>query len=185
MKLINPDLAWYVATFRPRKALDAMHAILAAGFDVYLPRARIELWSKRRFVYIVEERPAIPPYMFVGFAPGCESFETVRKLEGETLVGNFLKVGEETVRVDAEIVQAVQIMETDMKFDDTPESRRKKAGELDDEFPAGMAVSFIADLESVLADMKGEVLGTNGRDKIHVKFGMMKSWLDRKEVRAA
>jgi hypothetical protein len=185
MKPIDPSLHWYVATFRPRKALDAMHAIRKAGFDVYLPRARIERWSKRSGCYFVDEPPALAPYMFVGFAPGCESFETVRKLEGETLVGSFLKVGEETVRVDADIVQAIQIMETDMLFDNTPASRRRKELSLDMEFPAGSAVQFVADLQSVLADMQGEVLGTNGRDKIHVKFGMMKSWLDRKEVRAA
>jgi hypothetical protein len=185
MKPINPDLHWYVCTFRPRKAMDAMHAIRKAGFDVYLPRARIERWSKRGHCYTVEEKPALESYIFVGFAPGCEDFETVRKLEGETLIGGFLKMGSETFQLDSAIVQGVQIMETEMKFDDTPQSRAKKAGELDDEFPAGMAVQFIADLESVLADMQGEVLGTNGRDKVHVRFGMMKSWLDRKEVRAA
>jgi transcription antitermination factor NusG len=185
MKSINPDLHWYVCTFRPRKALDAMHAIRKAGFDVYLPRARIERWSKRGHCYTLEELPALPPYIFVGFVPGESHFDRVRKLERETLIGNFLGVRGTPEELPAEIVEAIHIMETEMKFDDTPQSRAKKAGELDDEFPVGMAVQFIADLESVLADMQGEVLGTNGRDKVHVRFGMMKSWLDRKEVRAA
>jgi transcription antitermination factor NusG len=185
MKSINPDLHWFVATFRSRKAMDAMHAIMKAGFECHLPRSRIERWSRRGHCYVMEERPAMPPYLFVGFAPGCESFERVRKLEGETLVGGFLRVGEDTVRVPAEIVQAVQIMETEMLFDDTPASRRRKELSLDMEFPVGSAVQFIADLESVLADMQGEVLGTNGRDKVHVQFGVLKSWLDRKEVKAA
>ena len=39
---INPDLSWYVCTFRPRKATDAETAIHKAGFDVYLPRRRVE-----------------------------------------------------------------------------------------------------------------------------------------------
>jgi transcription antitermination factor NusG len=182
MKPINPDLAWYVATFRPRKALDAMHAILGAGFDVYLPRARIERWSKRGHCYTLVERPAMTPYLFVGFAPKEKHFGIVHGMDE---IGGFLGVDGEPCPVPAEVVAKILEMEVDMKFDDTPQSRAKKAGELDDEFPAGMAVSFIADLESVLADMQGEVLGTNGRDKVHVRFGMMKSWLDRKEVRAA
>jgi hypothetical protein len=185
MKPINPDLHWYVATFRPRKAMDAMHAIMKAGFDVYLPRARIERWSPRKGCYFVEEPHALAPYMFVGFVPGEAHFDKVRKLEGGTLVGNFLGVLGAPEQMDVEIVQAIQIMETDMQFDNTPASRRRKELSLDMEFPAGSAVQFVADLQSVLADMQGEVLGTNGRDKIHVRFGMMKSWLDRKEVRAA
>jgi transcription antitermination factor NusG len=179
---INPDLSWFVATFRPRKSEDAMHAIRKAGFDVYLPRSRIERWSKRGHCYVMEHRPAMPPYIFVGFAPDARHFGMVRDMEE---VGGFLGVNGEPCPVPADVVEAILVMETEMQFDNTPASRRRKEGELDDAFPKGTAVQLVADLESVFADMQGEVLGTNGRDKVHVRFGMMKSWLDRKEVRAA
>jgi hypothetical protein len=191
MKPINPDLHWYVATYRNRPfvpsidtAMDLMNRInkVVAGCDCYLPRSRVEKWSSRGHCYTLTEKPAMPPYLFVGFLPLQKDFGFVSHL---TDFGKWLGVDGEPCPVPASIVEKILEMETDMKFDDTPQSRAKKAGELDDEFPAGMAVQFIADLESVLADMQGEVLGTNGRDKVHVRFGMMKSWLDRKEVKAA
>lgn len=179
---INTDLHWYVATYRPRKWLDAMRAIRKAGFDVYLPRARIERWSKRGHTYVMQERPAMPPYLFVGFKPLEKHFGVVHGMDE---IGGFLGVDGEPCPVPADVVNAILIAETEMLFDDTPTSRRRKEGELDAAFPIGAAVKFISDLTSVLADMQGEVLGTNGRDKVHVRFGIMTSWLDRKEVRAA
>jgi transcription antitermination factor NusG len=189
MKPIDPSLHWYVATYRNRPfvpsietAMDLVERIRKVGFDTYLPRAKIQKWSSRGHCYTLVEKPAMDRYFFVGFPPREKHFGMVADISN---FGIWLGVDGEPCPVPAEVVAKILEMETDMKFDDTPQSRAKKAGELDDEFPAGMAVSFIADLESVLADMQGEVLGTNGRDKVHVRFGMMKSWLDRKEVRAA
>jgi hypothetical protein len=190
MKPIDPSLHWYVATYRNRPfvpsidtAIDLMNRIdRVAGCDCYLPRSRVEKWSSRGHCYTLTEKPAMPPYLFVGFLPLQKDFGFVSYL---TDFGKWLGVDGEPCPVPAEVIQAIQIAETEMAFDNTPASRARKEGELDAAFPIGRAVKLVADLESVLADMQGEVLGTNGRDKIHVRFGMMKSWLDRKEVRAA
>ena len=179
---IDQSKTWFVARCVPRGEEKAAAEIRKAGFDHYLPRARIERWSKRGHVYVTQHKPAMPPYLFVGFDPLNKAFGTVHDLDG---VGGFLGVNGEPIPVPAHVVLAILIAETEMVFDDTEASRRKKEGELDDAFPVGSAVKFISDVNALLEGLDGTVLGNNHKDKVHVAFGAIKSWVARSDIKAA
>ena len=186
---IDPARTWYVATYRNRpfrpaieSAMIVMRDIHDLGMHWYLPRARHERWSSRGHTYTLIERPAMPPYFFVGMERGDRRFGRIRDLDG---VGGLVGIDGEPVPVPASAVEAILIAETNLVFDDTRESRRKKQHELDDAFPIGSQVELVRDLDSVLSLLRGEVLGTNGRDRVRVAFGRLTSWVSRDEIRAA
>jgi transcription antitermination factor NusG len=184
MKSIDPSLHWFVATFRPRKALDAMHVIRKAGFDVYLPRKRVDRWHRRLRIRQEVELPLMHPYLFVGFARDAQLFKAVTDMDE---VGEFLRTADRTpIPVPVNLIEAIFIAEVNMEFDETTKARKHREESLERLFPIGSAVKLVEDLKSVLDGAKGVVAGhDNKRDRLKIEFGMLSSWLERDEVEAA
>jgi transcription antitermination factor NusG len=181
---INPDLHWFVATFRPRKALDAMHAIRKAGFECYLPLKKRERWHKRARVRIEYDVPLMHPYMFVGFCKGALPFKAVTDLDE---VGDFLRSSErEPLKVKTELIEAIFLAEINMEFDETTKAKKYREEAIEREFPIGSAVKLVEDFKKALDGAKGFVASHDPkRGKVKVEFGILSSWVDRGELEAA
>lgn len=184
MKPINPDKIWYVVRANIKCEEKAATNIRLAGFDVYYPRQRVEKKHRRSNLYYTIERPLMLPYLFVGLPPEAEMqhFGFIRACEG---VEKLLEVQGKPVPVPGKDVQAIYLAEVDMKFDDTREARKHRGEGLNDEFPSGAKV-FIKEMEHIFKGFFGEVIGTDGKERVHVslaKFGKM--WFDHREIQAA
>jgi transcriptional antiterminator NusG len=181
---INPDLAWYVATYRPRKATEAAYAIVKAGFDAYLPRKRVERWHRRQRVRIICDVPLMHPYLFVGFAKEARLFKAVQDMDE---VGDFLRSAtREPIPVSAKLIEAIFLAEINMEFDETTAARKHREESLERMFPLGSAVKLVDDLKAVLDGARGTVAGHDvKRGKVRAEFGALRVWLDRDEVEAA
>jgi transcription antitermination factor NusG len=174
MKPINPDLHWYVATFRPRKAKKACLAIHELGFGIYLPRERRDVVT--RHVRIEVEMPLIPPYMFVGFRPEAPEFQAVDDL---AWVGSFIRNAERRpLRVPSALVEEIYLAETAGEYDKTDRAKKARKEEVEALFPPGAAVKLLDDLRGLLAGFTGIVIESK-RDRRHVEYpGGLRSWID-------
>lgn len=120
MKAIDTSKVWYVVRANIRSEAKAAENIRLAGFDVYYPRQRYEKKHRRTNLYTMHERPLMLPYLFVGFDSRRKHFGFVRSCEG---VERLLEVQGEPIPVPAMDVQAIQLAEIDMIFDDTRAAR--------------------------------------------------------------
>jgi transcription antitermination factor NusG len=176
MKSINPDLHWYVCTFRPRKAGKAELAIHEAGVDVYLPKKRVDVWSRRVGVRIEYDVPLIPPYLFVGFKPGCINFQAVDDL---VHVGSFIRNAErQPLKIPSGELEAIFLAEVAGEYDETDRARKARKEEAETLFPPGAAVKLLDDLRGLLAGFEGTVIESK-RDRRYVETtGGLRSWID-------
>lgn len=147
MKLIDPTKHWFVVRSQIRSEEKAASSIRLAGFDVYLPRQRLEKKHRRNNTYSEVERPLMPGYLFVGFTSFAKHFGMVRDCDG---VYKLLEVQGEPIQVPSQSVVEIQCAEIDMRFDDTRKARihrreeaktRKATTEMT--FPAGKSVNVI------------------------------------------
>lgn len=172
---INPDLAWYVARSKPGKTFAAATEIRKAGFDVYCPAKRCDRWHKKAGVRIEYDRPLMPPYVFVGFRLDARHFEWVRACDG---VSGFLVSAEGTpLGVPVQIINAIFLAEINMEYDETDRAKKARQESVERMFPPGSAVKLLDDLRGILAGLEGKVIETK-RDRVHVEFGGLKSWID-------
>jgi transcription antitermination factor NusG len=176
MKSINPDLHWYVCTFRPRKAGKALRAISDMGFGVYLPRERKDRWHKQAGCRIEYEQPLIPPYIFVGFQPSAPEFQAVDDL---AWIGGFIRNAERRpLRLPAKKVEEIFLAETAGEYDKTDRAKKARKEAVEELFPAGTAVKLLDDLRGLLAGFAGVVIESK-RDRRHVEYpGGLRSWID-------
>lgn len=120
MKPIDPGKSWYVVRSQIRGEEKAASSIRLAGFDVYLPKMRLEKKHRRTNTYSEIERPLMPGYLFVGFATFARHFGMVRDCDG---VYKLLEVQGEPIQVPSRSVVEIQCAEMDMRFDDTRKAR--------------------------------------------------------------
>ena len=162
MKLIDPTKHWFVVRSQIRSEEKAASSIRLAGFDVYLPRQRLEKKHRRTNTYSEVERPLMPGYLFVGFTSFAKHFGMVRDCDG---VYKLLEVQGEPIQVPSQSVVEIQCAEIDMRFDDTRAARIHRGEEektrkatIKKRFPAGATV-IVADEGSLWADWTGTVEG--------------------------
>jgi transcriptional antiterminator NusG len=117
---IDPDRAWFVCRTNIKCEEKATANIRAKGFDVYLPRQRIEVRHKRTNTILVKERPLMMRYLFVGLPRVEPPFGFVRSCEG---VESILGANGTPVRIPVSIVERIFDDETNLRFDDTREAR--------------------------------------------------------------
>jgi transcription antitermination factor NusG len=173
---INPDLSWFVATYRPRKAPDAQKAILDLGVDVYLPMMRADRWSKNEGCRIEYEAPLIPPYIFVGFKPDGINFQAVDDL---VHVGRFIRDSERRpVKLLSPLVEAIFLAERNGEYDESDRAKKARKEETETLFPPGSAVKLLDDLRGLLAGFSGTVIESKrGRRHVETPYGL-RAWID-------
>lgn len=178
---IDTSRAWYVVRTNIKCEEKASANIRAAGFDVYLPRSRVEKWNKRTNTYLTIERPLMLRYLFVGM--GTEKhFGKVRACEG---VESFIECQGWPVPVPGKIVASIFDDEIDMKYDDTRAARKHRGESLDRDFPRGVDV-LVVKLNSIIDGITAKVVQTNGADRVQIDLGALgKPWVKREEIIAA
>jgi transcriptional antiterminator NusG len=147
MKLVDPSKAWYVVRASIRAEEKAASSIRLAGFDVYLPKMRLEKKHRRTNTYSEVERPLMPGYLFVGFTSFARHFGMVRDCDG---VYKLLEVQGEPIQVPSQSVVEIQCAETDMRFDDTRKARihrgeeeRSRKANIRKRFPEGAPTEVV------------------------------------------
>jgi transcriptional antiterminator NusG len=160
MKLVDPSKAWFVVRASIRAEEKAASSIRLAGFDVYLPKMRLEKKHRRTNTYSEVERPLMPGYLFVGFTSFARHFGMVRDCDG---VYKLLEVQGEPIQVPSQSVVEIQCAETDMRFDDTRKARQHRKEEARTkrettrmQFPAGSNV-VVSDTDSPFSSFKAVV----------------------------
>lgn len=181
MKPIDPDKIWYVVHTNIKCEAKAAGNIRQAGFDVYFPRQRYEKKHRRTNLYTTHERPLMLRYIFVGMPQEAKEqhFGFVRACDG---VERFLDYQGKPIRLRGSDVQAIYLAEVDMKFDDTRAARKHRGEGVNDEFPRGAKV-FVKEMEHIFRGFMGEVVGTDGKERVHVslaRFG--KVWFNQLEL---
>jgi transcriptional antiterminator NusG len=178
---IDTSKAWYVVRTNIKCEEKATANIRAAGFDVYLPRSRVEKWNKRTNTYTTIERPLLLRYLFVGMNAE-KHFGKVRACEG---VEAFIECQGWPIPVSGELVAAIFDDEIDMKYDDTRAARKHHGESLDRDFPAGARV-LVVKLNEILDGITAEVVKTNGSDRVQIDLGALGvTWVKREEIIAA
>lgn len=127
MKLVDPKKAWFVCRSNVRQEERAAESIRLAGFDVYLPRMKLETKDRRTKAFRETVKPLMTGYLFVGFTSFARHFEMVRKCDG---VYDFVKVMGEPIPVPAASVIDIQCAEMDMRFDNTRAARIHRGEEM-------------------------------------------------------
>lgn len=122
MKLASAGKSWYVARCSPQREAKAEHELRQAGFDVYLPRYRKDVQNRRTRTYVTREYCLIPSYLFVA-VPNGDFGNVWKKCKHINQRHPFVGVDDVPARVSGADVERLQIMETDMQFDDTRAAR--------------------------------------------------------------
>lgn len=178
---IDTSKAWYVVRTNIKCEEKASANIRAAGFDVYLPRSRVEIWNKRTNTYRTIERPLLLRYLFVGMNAE-KHFGKVRACEG---VESFIECQGWPIPVQSDLVAAILDDEIDMKFDDTRAARKHHGESLDRDFPNGAKV-LVVKLNEILDGVTAEVVRTNGTDRVQIDLGALgRTWVKREAIVAA
>jgi len=121
MKLASAGKSWFVIRCSIRSEEKAAENLRLAGFETYLPRYRKDIQNRKsKETYKTITLPLIPPYLFVAMQHGKEHFGFARSCEG---VDGFLGVNGIPARINGADVERLQIMETDMQFDNTRAAR--------------------------------------------------------------
>jgi transcriptional antiterminator NusG len=160
MKPVDPSRTWFVVRSKVRQEDRAAYNIVRAGFDVYLPMVRYERLHRRKNTYSVLEKPLMPGYLFVGFAPFARHFGMIRGCDG---VYDFLGVEGTPIPIPSKAVVDMQCAEIDMRFDDTRAARihrgeeeRTRRDNIKKQFAKGKAVT-VTDAKHPLADIQAVV----------------------------
>ncbi len=172
MKLASAGKSWFVVRCTPQREAKAEHELRLAGFETYLPRYRKDVQNRRTKTYVTREFVLMPPYLFVAMpARSCEQhFGFARACDG---VESFLGIDGVPARVSGSDVERLQLMETDMQFDDTRAARIHRKEEavthketLKQKFPIGAPIM----MDGIFGEVLGVVVGhkKTGRFKIEV-----------------
>jgi transcriptional antiterminator NusG len=162
---INPEdsLAWYVIVTAPRSEEKAEKALQDLGFTTYVVRETY--WTRRkvhnRFFKTERQKPLIPRYLFLGFAPD-NNWYSLREVGS---VSGVLSSDGMPRRVAAHEVKRLADLEREGWFD---ERRRTSLGYTADGPPyqAGDQVRIAG--ESPFAGLAGLVRTASARQKVDI-----------------
>lgn len=163
MKLIDPDLSWYVVRCRTGVEERCWLELRAGGFDCYFPRAR-----KQKFVGRVcrlrrtVESAALPGHVFVaGPVDWAKLYSDIDNRPREAVehqgrvyivprgietrhrfehVGKPLGDANGPLRIPGKLVEQISIDEMAGKFDETGATKKANRVKLKERFPAGLPV---------------------------------------------
>lgn len=164
MKLVDPAKTWYVVRCMSGEEMVQAYELHKLGYDAYCPVKRVEVIHHRSKAKLIKERPLMPGYLFaaqprkvgvdengdeekrVDFATlqrkpeRHESSKVFRSILRSKKDGAFLPL-------EGKVVEAFQVAEMDMAFDDTEaakihrgEMEKTREAELKKRFPVGAVV---------------------------------------------
>ncbi|MBZ9653527.1 transcription termination/antitermination protein NusG [Phyllobacterium lublinensis] len=176
---IDTSKHWYVVRTTVKGEEKAFENIRKAGYDVYLPRRRMEVQHRRTKAYVVKDQPLMPRYLFVGQPRINPDFYRLRKCDG---VEGVLGVNGRPIRVSEYSVEDIYIAEIQMDFDDTRAARIHRKEELASvkentarQFPPGQSI-FVIDPANPFSEHAGVVQEVTNAGKIRALmliFGRM------------
>lgn len=171
---------WYVVRTNIKCEQRAADNLRKAGFDHYLPRARVEKWNKRTNTYREFETPLLMRYLFVGLPVGAEHFGLVRACEGvESILGDH---DFHPIPIPAKAVERIFLDEIDMAFDDTRAARKHRGETLDRDFKPGAFV-LVKALSAIGSNIAATVVRTNGVDRVQISLGALGSpWVKAEDI---
>lgn len=159
---------WYVVRTNIRCEDRAAGGLSAAGYDVFLPKMRIEVVHQRTKKFIVKERILFNRYLFAALPEIDADWYTLRATDGVECV--LMQNGKYQAVPDAD-VERFRGAQADMLFDETREARihRKEMGRTKREetlmrFPIGSWVKIKR--EHTFGGFYGQVTDINGRGAI-------------------
>lgn len=142
---IDKSLLWFVARSKPSQWSKAAKELRDAGFAVYCPMKRVEVYRKRFNVFRTTESPVMTGYMFVGMRRDAMHFGRIR--DDCSAVGGLLGINGNPGMVPSFEVEKIWLAEIDMQFDDTRAARihrkeeaRTRKATLEMKFGKGKAV---------------------------------------------
>lgn len=158
MKLVDPKKAWFVLRCSTGEEAAAALALHQLGFDAYCPMMRVGRRHHRTKAIIVKEKPLFPGYLFAAQPRkvGDEEWTDFDAMQKRPEKHESQKVFRSVLRskkdgaflpVPGLMVEAFQVEEMDMAFDDTEAARRhrgevekSRVDELRKFFPIGSSV---------------------------------------------
>lgn len=169
MALTIPSRRWFVLRLRTTYNLTlkagstdvAFAALKELGYDVYLPRRRLDRFNRRKNVTVEWSEPLLPGYLFIVHPrPGhaVDDWDEVRGVDG---VIAPLRGERGPLLIPDAVIEAIMTAEFASTYDETTDARRargetRRAG-LEKRFPPGRLfqvtdgpfASFLAEVESL------------------------------------
>lgn len=160
LPFIDKSKHWYVVRTNVKAEQKASDNIRKAGYDVYVPRRRVEVKNQRTHTYTTKELALMPRYLFAAFRSRDANFYRIVGCDG---VECILSIDGNPVRVSGESVETIFLAERDMAFDDTRAARihrREEAATAKENsarrFPVGKDI-FVTDEGNPFASLNGIV----------------------------
>lgn len=158
MKLVDPKKTWFVVTTFTGEESAAAYELHRLGYDAYCPTMRVGRRHHRTKAIIVTDKPLFPGYLFAAQPRRIGDREVIdfdamqkkpERHESKKLFRGILRAKKDDVfvPVPGKLVEAFQVAEMDMAFDDTEaakkhrgETEQARAEELKKRFPIGAIV---------------------------------------------
>lgn len=167
MKLVDPNLTWYVATCRTGMEEKAWLELRAGGIEAYFPRSlRQKFVSGRMRVRRTIESAAIPGYIFLAGDIDWGKLHADRAYEH---VGRPLGV-DGPLRVPGSVVLQISVDEMAGAFDLTGATKKANHAKLKERFPQGRRVRVT---EGHLAGFDAYVEAVTPKDRVRALVGIL------------
>lgn len=162
-------MAWFVVRTNIKCEEKAEQSLRRAGYDVYLPRMKIERQHKRTKKWLVKTLCLFPRYLFVAQPDREANWLKARLCDG---VESVLGVCGTPVAVASAKVERLQRMQADLQFDDTRAAKlhRQEIGKTEREttrmrFPPGTRVRA---KDGPFAGFRGYVTNVDAKGAVEV-----------------
>jgi hypothetical protein len=158
MKLVDPSKTWFVVMTFTGEESAAAYELHKLGYDAYCPSKRVEKIHHRSKAVLIKTKPLMPGYLFAAQPRRIGDRDVIdfdamqkrpEKHESKKLFRGVLRAKKDDVfvPVPGKMVEAFQIAEMDMAFDDTEaakkhrgETEKARLEELGKRFPVGATV---------------------------------------------
>lgn len=137
MKLVDPQLPWYVVTCRTGMEERCWMELRTGGLDAYFPRRRRKVFNRRMRILRTVEDAALPGYVFLAGSIDWGRLHDDRHFEH---VGRPLRGSDGPLCIPGRIVEQISIDEMAGKFDLTGATKKANRTKLAERFPSGTPV---------------------------------------------
>lgn len=189
MKLIDPRKSWYVLRTYSGKEREAATDLHKLGFDAYCPVKRVEKKHHRTNTMLIKEQALFVGYMFAAQPrkDGATDFPSMREADGVIDILRLTK-HDDFKPIPGKLVEAFQIAEMDMQFDDTTKAKihrgemeKTREAELRRQFPVGATV--LAD--GLFEHLPGTIVKHLKTGRVKIDYGSVTVESDMEKLKPA
>lgn len=167
-----PNRLWYVVRTNIKCEARASRSLRAAGYFVYRPKMKKDVWHRRKKVMDRREYVLFNRYIFVSVPAVNADWYTLRNCDG---VESVLGINGRPFPVHREDVIDFMLAQRSGEFDEITHPNRKAEAEA--MYPVG-SILKVKDYRSSahpFAGMHGEVLGVKGKGVVKAMLGIFGS----------